>query len=86
VLLKTIVVVVGLRVDDHRAPSEDRSDPRRSIVVIAHRLETITGVDTILVLSDGRVVERGDHQQLLAAGGRYAALWNAQHASALEPR
>jgi ATP-binding cassette subfamily B protein len=55
-------------------------------VVIAHRLETITGVDTILVLSDGRVVERGDHQQLLAAGGRYAALWHAQHTSALEPR
>jgi ATP-binding cassette subfamily B protein IrtA len=62
------------------------SNPARSVVVIAHRLETITGVDMILVLADGRIVERGDHQQLLAAGGRYAALWNTQHTSALEPR
>lgn len=58
------------------------ADPRRSVIVIAHRLETVTGVDTILVLHDGRVVERGSHDELVASGGRYASLWDAQRSSA----
>lgn len=50
----------------------------RTTLVIAHRLSTIIGADQILVMDDGRIVERGTHAQLLALGGRYAQLWALQ--------
>ncbi|MEU3985185.1 ABC transporter ATP-binding protein [Streptomyces sp. NPDC026672] len=50
----------------------------RTAVVVAHRLSTVRGADLILVVEEGRVVERGTHTQLLDAGGRYAALYRAQ--------
>lgn len=53
----------------------------RTVLVIAHRLRTIADADQILVLDDGRVIERGRHPELLAAGGRYARMWRAQHGS-----
>lgn len=46
----------------------------RTAVLIAHRLSTVVGADQIAVVHDGRVVERGTHAELLAAGGRYARL------------
>lgn len=49
--------------------------PGRTLLVIAHRLNTIMHADQILVLEQGTVVEQGSHQQLLARGGRYARLW-----------
>jgi ATP-binding cassette subfamily B protein len=52
----------------------------RTQLVIAHRLSTIVEADEILVLDDGRIVERGRHAALLAAGGVYAALWTLQQA------
>ncbi len=47
-------------------------------IVIAHRLSTVADADNIIVLDRGRVVEQGRHSQLLALGGRYAHLWEAQ--------
>ncbi|MGQ5700975.1 ABCB family ABC transporter ATP-binding protein/permease [Sandaracinobacteroides sp. A072] len=56
----------------------------RTTLVIAHRLSTIVDADSILVMMDGRIVERGRHSELLAAGGVYADLW-AMQASEEEP-
>jgi ATP-binding cassette subfamily B protein len=50
----------------------------RTAIVIAHRLSTIRAADLILVVEDGRIVERGRHAELLAAGGRYAELHRTQ--------
>ncbi|MEV6430799.1 ABC transporter ATP-binding protein [Nocardia sp. NPDC051463] len=52
----------------------------RTALVIAHRLSTIRAADQILVLEDGRIVERGTHTQLLVADGRYAELYRTQFA------
>jgi ABC-type multidrug transport system fused ATPase/permease subunit len=50
----------------------------RTAIVIAHRLSTVVAADLILVVEAGRIVERGRHDQLLAAGGRYAELYRTQ--------
>jgi ATP-binding cassette, subfamily B, bacterial len=50
----------------------------RTAVVIAHRLSTIRDADAILVVEDGRIVERGTHADLMASGGRYAELYRTQ--------
>ncbi|KPI22755.1 Xenobiotic-transporting ATPase [Actinobacteria bacterium OV450] len=54
----------------------------RTAVVIAHRLSTVQAADLILVVEDGRIVERGTHGELLAAGGRYEELYRTQFAAA----
>lgn len=50
----------------------------RTTLVIAHRLSTIINADEILVLKDGRIIERGKHDELLNKNGLYASMWNKQ--------
>ncbi|MFY1703657.1 ABC transporter ATP-binding protein [Micromonospora sp. WMMA1923] len=53
----------------------------RAVIAIAHRLNTAHDADRVAVLSDGRITEIGAHDELVAAGGAYAALWHSWHGS-----
>lgn len=50
----------------------------KTSLVIAHRLSTVVEAHEILVMDSGRIIERGTHEELLAAGGRYASMWSMQ--------
>jgi ATP-binding cassette, subfamily B, heavy metal transporter len=64
---------------EHEIQEElEKVSRNRTSLVIAHRLSTIVGADEIIVLDQGRIVERGTHAQLLAASGLYASMWNRQ--------
>jgi ABC-type transport system involved in Fe-S cluster assembly fused permease/ATPase subunit len=56
----------------------DEAAQNRTTLIIAHRLSTIVHAEQILVMDDGRIVERGTHLDLLAKNGAYAAMWAAQ--------
>lgn len=56
----------------------------RTTIVVAHRLSTIAGLDSIVVLDKGKIVEQGSHKKLLAKDGEYAKLWNRQSGAFLE--
>lgn len=56
----------------------------RTVIAIAHRLNTAHDADRVAVLADGRITEIGSHDDLVAAGGAYAALWRSWHAHADE--
>ena len=58
----------------------DQALTGRTALVIAHRLSTVRGADQILVVDDGRIVERGSHRELMARGGLYADLYTTQFA------
>ena len=62
----------------------DKASIGRTTLVIAHRLSTIKNADVIVVIKNGRVVERGTHQQLMAMKGIYRALHRAQALAAKE--
>ena len=50
----------------------------RTSFIIAHRLSTIRNADLILVMKDGDIIEQGNHEELMTAGGFYADLYNSQ--------
>lgn len=64
----------------------ERAARGKTTLVVAHRLSTVVGAHQILVLEQGRIVERGSHQELLAAGGRYASMWALQQSSEASAR
>ncbi len=57
----------------------------KTVIAIAHRLSTIARMDRIVVLDEGRVIEQGSHEALLASGGLYADLWKRQSGGFLAP-
>ena len=50
----------------------------RTVLVIAHRLQSVVNADDIIVLDNGKIIEQGTHDSLLRRNGRYAALWKSQ--------
>lgn len=48
----------------------------KTVIIIAHRLSTIRNADKIIVMEKGHLVEEGKHDELVAASGRYAQMWN----------
>ena len=58
----------------------DKVAENRTTIMIAHRLSTVIEADQIVVLDEGKVAERGTHEQLLERGGLYAELWHRQAA------
>jgi ATP-binding cassette subfamily B multidrug efflux pump len=57
----------------------------KTVIAIAHRLSTIARMDRLVILDRGRIVEQGTHEELLRAGGHYAALWRRQSGGFIDP-
>ena len=58
----------------------------KTVIAIAHRLSTIAALDRLIVVDEGRIVEEGSHDELVARGGLYAQLWKRQSGGFLGDR
>lgn len=56
----------------------DRAAAGRTTIAIAHRLSTVQKADKIFVMDNGRVVESGNHEELIRLGGKYSSMWRRQ--------
>lgn len=78
ILLDEATAALDTETEQHIQDALTTLGQGRTMLVIAHRLSTITTADQILVLHEGRVDERGNHDELLAKKGRYASMWKKQ--------
>ena len=69
---------VDTRTERHIQHGMDRLMKDRTTFVIAHRLSTVRDADMIMVLEGGRIIERGNHDELIALGGRYYELYTGK--------
>ena len=78
ILLDEATAALDTETEQHIQDALDTLGHGRTMLIIAHRLSTIVRADQILVLHEGRVAERGTHDELLAKKGRYASMWRKQ--------
>ena len=78
IILDEATSSVDTRTEQIIQDTMERLTVGRTCFIIAHRLSTIKNADLILVMNEGDVIEKGTHKELLAQGGFYAKLYNAQ--------
>ena len=76
-LLDEATAALDLAAEAEVIAATERLAAQRTTLVVAHRLTTAARADRIVVMADGQIAEIGSHDELLAAGGRYAELWAA---------
>lgn len=77
-ILDDCLSAVDIDTEERILRNMEKSDRKRTTVVVAHRLSSVMHCDEIIVVNEGRIVERGDHGKLLSAEGWYAKTWRRQ--------